>query len=599
MRIFEETGVNAAESILPLKQFKLFADMENPVLSEETRQSLIRNGEALLTKPFSPLSALDYMRFVRDGDRSVYEKVYFERRDTVFTLLLAEYAEGQGRFTDKLLEGVWHILEETTWVVPAHMAGTLTNEYTAKVTTIDLFSAATGALLAMVQNLSKKALDKACPTVSARILFELRRRIFKPFETNPLLWWTGESGIPVNNWNPWILSNILTAAALCVTAQSERAAIANRAMRYLDNFTAGYAPDGGCDEGPGYWNAAGASYFDCLNVLYDLSGGKIDVYGVPLIKNMGEYIMKAHIADRYFIPFADAHAALSASYPLIADFGKKVRSDALYAFGVSGSKKYGNIKISNYFPYRVLKYLFTAFEENVSYQPPKAVFLDNLCVAAFRESDEENKGLYLAIKGGSNAESHNHNDIGNFIVYSGGKPLIIDAGVGTYTRDTFSDKRYEIWTMQSSFHNLPQINGAAQRAGKKYAARDVLCELEKQTVSMQLKDAYPEEAGIESFVRTAALSDGAVTVTDALTLKEEGTIAFHILLCDKPHKADNGSIPLACGRVLTYNPTLSVKCEEIPLTDGGLHRDWERDKLYRLVFTEENTTGGAYIIIIQ
>ena len=38
-------------------------------------------------------------------------------------------------------------------------------------------------------------------------------------------------------------------------------------------------------------------------------------------------------------------------------------------------------------------------------------------------------------------------------------PVIIDAGVGTYTRQTFSSERYTIWTMQSNYHNLPMING--------------------------------------------------------------------------------------------------------------------------------------------
>ncbi|MBQ9691918.1 MAG: hypothetical protein IJV70_02030, partial [Clostridia bacterium] len=56
----------------------------------------------------------------------------------------------------------------------------------------------------------------------------------------------------------------------------------------LDNWTALYAPDGGCDEGPSYWGAAGASYFDCLELLYDLSGGKINVYGHPLVKAIFE-----------------------------------------------------------------------------------------------------------------------------------------------------------------------------------------------------------------------------------------------------------------------------------------------------------------------
>ena len=74
-------------------------------------------------------------------------------------------------------------------------------------------------------------------------------------------------------------------------------------------------------------------------------------------------------------------------------------------------------------------------------------------------------GFFVATKGGYNNESHNHNDVGSFSLYLNTMPVFIDAGVGTYTRRTFSSERYSIWTMQSNYHNLPLINGVAQRFG--------------------------------------------------------------------------------------------------------------------------------------
>ena len=46
-------------------------------------------------------------------------------------------------------------------------------------------------------------------------------------------------------------------------------------------------------------------------------------------------------------------------------------------------------------------------------------------------------------------------------------------GVETYTAKTFSPQRYEIWTMQSAFHNCPTIDGVMQSAGRQFAASDV------------------------------------------------------------------------------------------------------------------------------
>ena len=81
---------------------------------------------------------------------------------------------------------------------------------------------------------------------------------------------------------------------------------------------------------------------------------------------------------------------------------------------------------------------------------------------------------FFAAKGGHNNESHNHNDIGTFILYKGSVPIFADAGVGTYTKSTFDHNRYTIWSMQSSWHNLPAINGKPQKNGAHYKASDVM-----------------------------------------------------------------------------------------------------------------------------
>ena len=74
-------------------------------------------------------------------------------------------------------------------------------------------------------------------------------------------------------------------------------------------------------------------------------------------------------------------------------------------------------------------------------------------------------GFFVATKGGYNNESHNHNDAGTFLLEYDD---FIDAGVGTYTRQTFSSERYSIWTMQSNYHNLPMVNGVPQQFGSEF-----------------------------------------------------------------------------------------------------------------------------------
>ena len=613
MKIFEAQHITAAGKLLPFAEFRPFIDLPQTALTAPVKAALIAAGEQHLGNEYEMLKATDYMRFSRDGNRSVYEKIYFARRSAVLELLLAEYAEGNGRFVEPLIDGVWHILEETSWVVPAHLKTPggkifpLPQEYGDGVRILDLFSAATGALLAWVVTLGRPFLDKAAPVIRERILFELNRRIISPFMLNDDHWWTGfGGGRRVNNWTPWIVSNVLTVCALCFENAVLREKLTARAILMLDNFTAGYLPDGGCDEGPGYWNAAGASYLDALEIIYDMSGGKIDVFHVPLVRKMGEYIMSAHIHADYFIPFADAHPRLKVEYAMAARFGRRTGSKELETFGNDGYKSNGSnnqlaisVRLTASHPYRSIKNLYDIPACSAVYSHPLSVWLDGIQVMAQRQNGETGKGLFLAAKGGHNAEQHNHNDTGNFIVYAGGEPLIIDVGVGTYCKATFSIERYTIWSMRSPYHNLPDINGMEQPHGRDYEAKNVVYNESGRSLTMDLTAAYPEEAAVKSFVRTAEMSDGQIKITDAVTLRGAGEITFNLMLADEPNIAAPGKISLRGGHTLAFDPSLSAVIEAIPLTDDGLRNDWQREQLYRLRLTAANAATGIYEIIVR
>ena len=81
----------------------------------------------------------------------------------------------------------------------------------------------------------------------------------------------------VNNWNPWICSNWLASTLLIEQDETLRARSVFKAIQALDNFIDQYPQDGGCDEGPGYWGRAGASLYDCLELLYSATDGQISV----------------------------------------------------------------------------------------------------------------------------------------------------------------------------------------------------------------------------------------------------------------------------------------------------------------------------------
>src|SRR5690606_40074247 len=131
-----------------------------------------------------------------------------------------------------------------------------------------------------------------------------------------------DTGRRMNNWNPWCNSNCLAALLLLEEDAERRLAGVMQVMRSLESFFVSYSPDGGCDEGSSYWNRAGGSLFDCLELLHAASNGRIDVYAEPLVAEIGRFMVRAYIGGDYFINFADGSARVQPAAALLCAYGR-------------------------------------------------------------------------------------------------------------------------------------------------------------------------------------------------------------------------------------------------------------------------------------
>lgn len=210
-----------------------------------------------------------------------------------------------------------------------------------------------------------------------------------------------------------------------------------------------------------------------------------------------------------------------------------------------------------------------------------------------RETEKSAKGYILIAKGGHNGESHNHNDIGSFMLYDNGKPIIIDIGVERYTKKTFSPQRYEIWTMRSGYHNVPQIGGAEQLPGEEYGAQQVDYTVEQGTSSlkMELGNTYGTEAGIRSWNRTLCLDRGAacVQICDCYDLEQEQEIAFHFMTLEKP-EISGTEVKIGTSILQINGAQTAVAAEKIDVTDSHLQKSWG-DTLYRVTVLTKGQKG--------
>jgi hypothetical protein len=501
-------------------------------LPENVRAAHIRQAEKHLGCEWETPKASVFLEYVRNGNRTNFQAISFARRTKLAELVLGECCEGQGRFLDDILNGIWTISEETYWGVPAHVGAQKRGSGLPDVTepTVDLFAAETGMLLAWTDYLLGPELDRVSPLIRERIRHEVDRRIISVNLERDDFWWMGFSARTVNNWNPWICSNWLACVLILETDEARRIESIHKILRCLDQFLNPYPRDGGCDEGPGYWNRAGASLYDCLELLKSASGGKIDFFGVPLVKDIGRYIYRVHIGGPYFINFADAAAKAAPDPGVVYRYGKEISDETMIEFGafLAARQNVGEDYVRGQFGWlgRVLATLFQLIELR-SVEPREPLlgdfWLPDLEVMGARSTVGFVEGFYVAAKGGHNAESHNHNDVGNCIVYCDGLPVLIDVGVETYTAKTFSNSRYEIWTMQSAYHNLPTINGLMQKDGREFSASDINYRADKNTVffGLDISRAYPPEAAVKSWRRDIVFERGKeVAIRDRYVLKE-------------------------------------------------------------------------------
>lgn len=589
---------------LPIEEFALYRDKGGIHITEEKKKAIIATAEEYAKIEYPLLLAHQYMIFNRTGDRKTHDDLYYLRRNIVRSLTLAEYIEGKGRFLEKIIDGLWLICDEATWVIPAHNQirdkadSKLPRCYKPNVTIVDLFSAETGAVLSMAVHLLGKELDQVSKYIADRIHQEVRRRVIDPYLNYTDYNWMGYVRPNVNNWNPWITENVLLSAALIEPDFEVRRRVVTKAMSVLDNFLSYYPDDGGCDEGPNYWTAAGASCFDCLETLYDMTGGGVDVFATPEIRAMGEYMAKANICGNYYLNFADCGPRVGLRYAMIARFGRRC-----------GSKMLENFALGHYTPDETVDFRYHLYREiknfgevlsadDAQFTYPTKVFLPHLGVMTARESNNPAQGLYLAMKGGHNQENHNHNDVGQFVVYSNGEPLIIDAGVGTYTANTFNENRYTIWTMRSCYHNLPSFNGAEQKDGFQYKAENLVYDEETGKLTMNIEKAYPAESGLLSYRRSSVLQSGKVIVTDEVSLEKPGEVEFHLLVKAKPAVKGN-VIALEDGRMLTFDARLTVDVETIVIDDIAIKNAWRCEELYRICLKIAGVTEGTFILTVE
>ncbi len=637
---FLKAAIAFRGDIHPFQPFpKASAREAYETLPAALKNRLVKMGESRLNYAFPVIRATDYMRFKRDGDRAAFEALYFGKRNALNDLIQAECVEHKGRFLDDIINGIYSICEESAWQLPAHNSyirdtpQLILPDVTRPV--MDLFACETGALLACAAYLLEEEFNAVSPFVLTCIEDNLKRRILLPYLTAHF-WWMGHDDEPMCNWTVWCTQNVLLTTFLMPWSEKMSSklaapvraltgdaplflpentsdtvvtlqAILYKAAESCDYFLKDYGNDGCCEEGAQYYRHAGLCLYGAMTVLNTVTGGHFSsLFQWDKVKNIAAYILNVHVDDKYYFNFADCSPIAGRAGVREYLFGKATGQEDLCLFAakdfqagqgqlITDEVNGGNLfyRMQTVFYYEELMHRDTSatLPHRDVYYPSVGLFLVH------------SNTMDLAVKAGDNADSHNHNDTGSVTLYKNGLPVLADIGVETYTQKTFSSRRYEIWTMQSGYHNLPTICGFDEHDGAEYRAQDVTADLTgtNPSISMELATAYPVGemqakgtiSGVLTYRRTVTLKkpENTVILEDHTNT---GDVILNFITYTNPTlqdpamaTADDATSAALTGALTVGEATLLwtgaelLAIETLPITDARLKTAWDHD-LYRI-----------------
>ena len=585
-------------------KYPAYADRNGwDTLTGENKRMIISRGERQLNYEWKTIKATDYLEYERSGNRNIMQHPNSENNEALSDLVLAELTEGKGRFIDQIINGVFYQTERTSWVLSAHLPLQESKRsipyYNEQV--VDLGSAELGAFLAWTYYFLREEMDKVSPIISQRLREDIYHKIILPYRNNNRFWWQGfhprEDGL-VNNWNPWCNFNVLQCMLLLENNPEQLGKDIYRTMTSVDKFINYVNADGACEEGPSYWGHAAGKLYDYLQLLHLATAGNISIFNNEMIRNMGEYISRSYVGNDWVVNFTDASAKFSSKGDLIYRYGKAVNSDEMMQFAAFLTKNNAHTLTFSIDFFRTLESIYYNSElkqAKAGHSTPDVTIYPETQFYYFKN----NRQFFLATKGGHNAESHNHNDIGTCSLWFEETPILIDAGVGTYTRQTFGPERYDIWTMRSKYHNLPLINGVEQHESREYRAENVQYDTKKKTVSFNIAKAYPEAAQIKSWIRSYRLEEDGLIIDDVFSLQKAiKPVEVNFMFWGEINTDTKGCILINTQgkkmKLLYDSKMFTPSIETIEQPDTRLSKVWGSE-IYRLTLKANKATAkGKY-----
>ena len=445
------------------------------------------------------------------GSRIEFEKEYFQKRNFIVNLaLLALIFPGEDEYIKGLKVYLRSVCEEYSWALPAHCT-----DAKDETKVVDLFASETVCMLAEISVLLEKELGEE--TVRF-IRGECEKRVFEPY-SNETFWW--ETGW--NNWTSVCCGHIGIAMMRIAPERFEKEK--ERMLRSMALYINSFPDDGNCLEGLTYWHYGFGSWVWFADEICRYTDGREDLFVNAKVEKIASYAQKMFLKGDVSVSVADS-SIFGKGDPTLFNFLHKKYPKSCRLITKDQSKYCrGNVA---WLP--VTRLLFYGLRaEYVRNTLVKDYYFENAGQVILNR-----KKYSLFVKAGHNDESHNHNDVGSFILSTDRGQIFCDLGSATYFGGYFDpDIRYTLLNVSSRGHSVPIVDREYQKSGKEYGGRMTYKE---NHIVVDFADAYGGKA--EKLIRSFSCENSALELIDEFSGCRELTERFVTLF--RPEILENG-----------------------------------------------------------
>ncbi len=422
-----------------------------------------------------------------------------------------------------------------------------------------------------------------------------------------------------NNWGQVCHAGVL-AAALAV-AEDDPDCTARFVQRCIDCIPfsmKSYAPNGNYPEGPGYWYYGTEFNVVAIAILESALGDDFGLASLPGFKETGYYLDLTTGPSGLMYNYVDADArrrrssmatwwfAMRFGCPdMLTHFEEKKIWDTF-----TDSKRPSAISShDNLLPYA----LFWMGKAASAAKRPAPLVWDSkgkVPIVIQRSSWNDEKALFVGLKGGSPSDPHGHMDGGSFVLESEGVRWALDLGLEPYQRlekmgvDLWpqhqTSQRWDVFRLGTSSHNVPMIDGCQQAVNGTAKVLEVKGKGPNSMAALDLSTLYTNAVSVVRMGTMQGNGRGYLLRDRFTGVRPNARIRWAMMTGAEPKVSGNSVTLRQSGRKITLTQCGSQRGRWIVL-DGQGPEKWDSPTpgCRQLTFTVDASADGSADLAVR